>query len=98
MRYPGNTTAIYGVGVSDDITIDCALWRGIGAYVNATRYVGGKAVPAANVRFVGFAPTKSARFASTKHIKAGSELFAPYGRHYWNDAGSHSTTEFPASE
>ena len=87
----GHPLGIYCLQVSSSCFIDSALFRGVGAVANAPP----KGVRA-NVRFVAFAPTKSARIEVVRHINAGDEIFAGYGAEYWRHAGApHSTVDVP---
>ena len=90
-RYPKDTLGIYCLQVSSSCFIDSALFRGVGAVANAPP----KGMRA-NVRFITFAPTKSARIEVVRHIHAGDEIFAGYGAEYWRHAGApHSTVNVP---
>jgi hypothetical protein len=90
-RYPKDTLGVYCLEVFSDCFIDSALFRGVGAMANAPPS-GGRA----NVRFVASTATKSARLEVVRHIRAGDEIFVPYGRNYWKDAGApYSTVDVP---
>jgi hypothetical protein len=98
-RY-GDATAPYALRVSGDHFIDGALRRGIGAYINASRQKDNVKTRPANVRFVVHMGHKTARFVTTRRIRAGQEILVAYGGVYWKDAArsTHSTSEFPAEE
>jgi hypothetical protein len=98
-RY-GDATAPYALCVSGDCFIDCALRRGIGAYINASRQKDNVKTRPANVRFVVHMGRKTARFVAIRRIRAGQEILVAYGGVYWKDAArsSHTTSEFPTEE
>jgi hypothetical protein len=98
-RY-GEATAPYALEVTADCFIDCALRRGIGAYINAARQKNGIKTSPANVRFVVHTARRTARFVTIRRIRAGQEILVAYGGEYWRDPTrcAYSTSEFPAWE
>src|SRR5947209_1190080 len=91
-RYPGTALGPYALRLSKSNTIDAALLRGVGAYINASR----RSVRP-NVSFTPHPNGRSARFTAKKFIAAGSELTVSYGREYWYDRkATHSTDEDPS--
>jgi len=95
-RYPRGSVGIYCFKVSDNVYIDSALLRGVGAFANASR----RGVRA-NARFVANVRGKSARFEVTRRIAAGDEIFVSYGCSYWGKnqtVPSYSTNGIPEWE
>ena len=92
VRYPKGDVGAYCLAISSNLFIDSALSRGVGASANASRR-GTKP----NAKFVIDARSGSARLVTTRCIKAGEEIFVPYGRNYWVAARScsHSTDGIP---
>jgi len=91
-RYPADALAAYTLRLSSEYSIDAALLRGVGAYINASRR---GARP--NVEWKPNPRTRSARFTATKFIAAGTELMVSYGRAYWYDKhATHSTDDDPS--
>jgi len=80
------------LAISSNLFIDSALSRGVGASANASR----RGIKP-NAKFVIDVRSGSARLVSTRCIRAGDEIFVPYGRDYWHAArsSSHSTDGIP---
>jgi len=94
-RYPKENVGIFALALSSSCFIDAALFRGVGAYANASRF---DVKP--NVRFVVNPRTRSARLEVTRRIEAGGEIFVSYGSDYWKFAHltTHNTSNVPVWE
>jgi hypothetical protein len=82
-RY-GDTTAPYALRISDDVVIDAACHRGVGAMINHS-------AEHPNTEFVINADVLDVDIVATRDILAGEELFVNYGAEYCFDDAQFST-------
>jgi hypothetical protein len=86
-RY-GDDTAPYALEINPGLVYDAACKRYTAAFANQ---IVRPAKP--NVKFHLLADNISVTLRTTKAVKAGSELFADYGRNYWEGAFGQSETK-----
>jgi hypothetical protein len=85
-RYPGNTLGAYTLMQHGNKYVDArSTQTAVGRYANACDKPGSRVRCNAKL-------TKAATLKSVKKIKAGDEVFVPYGRDYWKSAGVKGKT------
>ena len=87
---------VYCLALSKSLYVDAALFRGVGASANASRFG-----VRPNAKFVVNSRKKSARLEVCRGIAAGDEILVSYGAEYWrtkNTKTNHITSDVPAWE